>query len=61
MDEETKSVVAIILAITMAVTIVGSTIGLLDYLAFHQRHAFLLKCIAELGGNNIELCSSIVK
>lgn len=61
MDEDTKSFVAIILVITMAALITSSVIGLLGYFSVQQRQHFILKCMAELGNNNVQFCSSIAK
>lgn len=61
MDNEVKGGIATILAIVLSATIAVSAASIIGYFAVQQRHAFLLKCMAELGNNNIELCSSIAK
>ena len=61
MDDDVKEVIALILVIALSATVIASTVSIIGYFAVQQRHAFLLKCMAELGNNNIELCSSIAK
>ena len=61
MDDDVKKDIATILAIVLSVTVTLSAASIIGYFAVQQRHAFLLKCMDELGSNNIELCSSIAK
>lgn len=61
MDSHVKAGIVMILTIALSTTVVVSTASAIASLAVRQRHAFLLKCMAELGSNNIELCSSIAK
>ena len=61
MDNEVKEGIATILAIVLSATIAVSAASIIGYFVVQQRHAFFLKCIAELGNNNTELCSSIAK
>jgi len=50
-----------ILAFAISIAIIASTVALICYSQVHQRQDFILRCLAELGNNNIELCSSIAK
>jgi hypothetical protein len=61
MYDDVKERIATILAIALSATVIVSAVSTIGYFAVQQRHAFLLKCMAELGSNNIELCSSIAK
>jgi hypothetical protein len=61
MDDDVKERIATILAIALSATVAVSAASIIGHFAVQQRHAFLLKCMDELGSNNIELCSSIAK
>jgi len=61
MDDDVKGIVIMILTGTLSAVIIGSSIFLMGYFSVQQRHAFIVKCMADLGDNNIELCSSIAK
>lgn len=61
MYDDVKEGIALILVIALSATIAVSAASIIGYFAVQQRHAFLLKCMTELGNNNIELCSFIAK
>jgi len=49
------------LGFAISIAIIALTVALICCLQVHQRQDFILRCLAELGNNNIELCSSIAK
>jgi len=61
MSEDIKEVLVMAAAIVGLLIFTLSAVYLCNAVHDQQRHAFIVKCMADLGDNNIELCSSIAK